>query len=91
MSTSSNLSFIRNYVHQHWYEDHPDSIQCFYGVDGLLLDGNVFLNGGQMWQCSSTYHVKCVNNIWCGSHLGGMSLSNRTTAPYPPNHTWELQ
>jgi hypothetical protein len=61
-------------------------------VDGLTVQDCLFMDAGQMWQCSATYNVKCLGNIWVGSHANGLSLSNRSEKDgSPANHTWEFR
>jgi hypothetical protein len=65
---SRNIRVARNYVFDNWDTGHPDGFQTYRDVQGLVLDGNLFLNVGQGWQCQETQDSIVTNNIWAGIH-----------------------
>lgn len=76
---SDNIKFIRNYIHDQWAMSHPDGFQTFAGVENLVMDSNLIMNVGQIWQCEGTRKVKCTNNCFVGPHHNSLSISARDT------------
>jgi len=76
---SENIKFIRNFIHDQWAMFHPDGFQTFAGVENLVLDSNLIMNTGQIWQCEGTRKVKCFNNCFIGAHHNTLSISSRDT------------
>jgi len=91
VATCNDIRLARNYVHDQWCGGHPDGMQTFSGVDRLTMDSNLFMNCGQIWQCANTYNSTMVNNIFVGSHGGGLSITPRSFKGHRPNekHQWK--
>ena len=76
---SDNIRLVRNYLHDQWWDNHPDGLQVFAKVTNLLVDSNLIMNTGQGVQTSDTDGAKFVNNILVGQHHAGINLGHNST------------
>jgi len=62
-----NLLIQRNYIHDHYLWGHPDNIQFWSDVGGVVIRDNVMVNSGQIMMSDGMKNTKLINNIWLGS------------------------
>jgi nitrous oxidase accessory protein NosD len=90
-----NLTIRKNYIHDHYLWGHPDNIQFWKDVEGVVIRDNVMMNSGQTMMSAEMKNTKLINNVWVGSHAiamicggEGWEITNNTvcaTAPMPTN------
>ena len=67
-----NLLIRRNYIHNHYLWGHPDNVQFWSDVAGVVIRDNVLLNGGQTLMSAGMKETKLINNLWVGSRAISM-------------------
>jgi len=82
---SDGCTVRRNYIHNHWYDSHPDAIQVYRGVTNFTVEDNLFFNSGQGFMMEQTDGGVFRNNIIAGTHQSGILLGHRNT------HNWRVE
>lgn len=82
---SHDCRVLRNYIHDHWYDKHPDALQIYHTVNGLTVEGNLLFNSGQGFMMQGSDGGVFRNNIICGTHHSGILLGHRST------HNWTVE
>jgi hypothetical protein len=76
-----NLTIARNIFHNNFRFGHPDNIQFWTDVDGLVIQDNVLLNGGQSVMSSNLRNARFVNNLIIGSHAVALIVGGESGGP----------
>ena len=83
--SSDGCKVLRNYVHNHWNDDHPDGIQVYRTVTNFTVEGNLFFNSGQGFMLEETDGGVFRNNMVVGTHHSGMILGHNNS------HNWTVE
>ncbi len=67
---ADNVTVRRNYIHDHTLWGHADNFQLFGGIEGMLFEQNLLINGGQQMMMEGTSAGKLLGNmiIGCGAY-----------------------
>ena len=82
---SDGCKVLRNYVHNHWNENHPDGIQVYRTVTNFTVEDNLFFNSGQGFMLEETDKGVFRNNMVVGTHNSGMILGHQNS------HNWTVE
>ena len=76
-----NLRIVRNIFHNNFRFGHPDNIQFWSDIDGVLVQDNVLLNGGQSVMSSNLRNTRFLNNLIIGSHAVALIVGGEAGGP----------
>ncbi|MEK7412773.1 MAG: right-handed parallel beta-helix repeat-containing protein, partial [Planctomycetota bacterium] len=76
-----DLRIRRNYFHDNFRYGHPDNIQFWTDVDGVWIEDNVLLNGGQTMMSEGMKNVHLINNFMVGSHAASAIVGGESGRP----------
>ncbi len=75
----------RNYIHNQWYDNHPDGLQIYRNVTNLTVADNLLFNCGQGFMMAESNGGVFRNNMIVGTHHSGLLLGHRST------HDWVVE
>ncbi|MBN2583252.1 MAG: right-handed parallel beta-helix repeat-containing protein [Planctomycetes bacterium] len=81
---SDGCRVLRNFIHDQWWDFHPDGLQTYRTVTNLTVEGNVLFNCGQGFMMEASDGGAFRNNIICGTHHSGLLLGHQNT------HNWDV-
>ncbi|NLX60038.1 MAG: DUF1565 domain-containing protein [Phycisphaerae bacterium] len=81
---SDGCRVLRNYIHDQWWDAHPDGLQTYRTVTDLRVEGNLLFNCGQGFMMEASDGGAFRNNILCGTHHSGLLLGHQST------HRWDV-
>ena len=63
---ADNVTVRRNYLHDHTLWGHADNFQLFGGIEGMVFEENLLVNGGQQMMMEGTSGGKLIGNMIVG-------------------------
>ncbi|HJN17585.1 MAG TPA: right-handed parallel beta-helix repeat-containing protein, partial [Armatimonadota bacterium] len=61
-----SVTVRRNYMHDHVLWGHADNFQLFGGIDGMVFEENLLINGGQQMMMEGTTSGRLLGNMFIG-------------------------
>jgi len=63
---ANNVTVRRNYLHDHVLWGHADNFQLFGGIEGMVFEDNLLINGGQQMMMEGTSGGRLAGNMFVG-------------------------
>lgn len=76
-----NLTIRRNFIHDNFRYGHPDNIQFWDDIDGVVIEDNVLFDGGQSIMSGNLKNTRVVNNLVIGTHAASLILGGESGGP----------
>jgi hypothetical protein len=82
---SVDCKVLRNYIHNQWFDNHPDGLQIYRNVTNLTVADNLLFNCGQGFMMEEANVGVFRNNVLAGTHNSGILLGHKNT------HDWIVE
>jgi len=82
---SDGCKVLRNYLHDQWYDSHPDGLQIYRNVTNFTVEDNLLFNCGQGFMLEEANGGVFRNNMLVCTHHSGIVLGHTNT------HNWTVE